>query len=165
MKPLSLPNGVSFKIFAGYLFHLFIITTKYVRVSLNSFQCRYISSGKKQKEYFLRLAQEREGKSIIFYGAGDLYERNKHYFFGCKSSAMLLDKEYIQDRTEVDHLPVLPVERIGELDETAPIVIFSTMATMLQRNLERKHSSNKKRIHTCTVPLEMLHTTASELSL
>lgn len=120
---------------------------------------------KKQLEYFTKLAQEREGKSILFYGAGDLYQQNKHIFSGCKPSYMILDDEYISGTHKIDGIPVLPFSQIKQLDKTTPIVIFSKMATMLQRKIERCSDIDKKYIYTCTTLLQIAQTAPYELSV
>lgn len=120
---------------------------------------------KKQLEYFTRIAQEREGKSILFYGAGDLYQRNKHVFSGCKPSCIILDDEYINDSHRIDGIPVLPFSQAEQVDKTTPIIIFSKMATMLQRKIERNLGIDKEYIHTCTTLLQMDQTAPFELSV
>lgn len=120
---------------------------------------------KKQQEYFIRLAQEREGKSILFYGAGDLYYQNKHIFSCCKPSCIFLDNEYINDTHKIDNINVLPVSQIKQFDKDTPIIIFSKMATMLQRKLERNFGIDKEYIHTCTTLLQTAQSAPYELSV
>lgn len=127
-------------------------------------QYRYLLE-KMQREYFTKLAQGQEGKPIIFYGCGDIYQRNRHIFSGCKPSAILLDDEYINGRHKLDGLPLLPVEKITELEDSTPVIIFSNMATMLQRKLERSFAIGKNRIHTCTTPIQAARRPSTELSV
>lgn len=110
---------------------------------------RYLLA-KKQREYFAELAQANEGKEVIFYGAGELYAANRHLFKSCKPSAILVDKGYIKGNEDTAGAPLIEAYRIGELNPDAPIIIFSKLASMVQRNLERRHGIAKERIHTCT---------------
>ena len=105
---------------------------------------------KQQYAKMQNLAAELQGKSIIFYGAGDLYQRNKHFFKNCKPIAMLLDDDYIyiyNDTHEIDGIPVYPVSKVHEFDSTCPIIVFAGLAPMLQRKLERQHKIDRQRIH------------------
>lgn len=106
---------------------------------------------KKQYAYFKQLTEENEGKSILFYGAGDLFKHNKSFFKGCKIEAILLDKEYIGDKKQVDKIPVVPVDKIGEFDTKCPIIAMSGSSMVLQQKLERQYHVERKRIHATSI--------------
>lgn len=106
---------------------------------------------KQQNAYFKNLADENEGKPILFYGLGELYEKNKIFFKGCKPEAILLDKEYMGDKTQVDGIPVVPVERVGDFSPSSPIIAMSGSSVILQQKLERRYHVDRNRIHATSI--------------
>lgn len=114
---------------------------------------RHLASQLKLR-YFTRLAEENEGKPMLFYGCGQIYLHNHQLFKGCKIQALLLDKCFIGDTTEINGLPVVDTARIKEYGDEMPVVIFSASGGMMRRNLHRNYGIDKSRIHVCPYPLE-----------
>lgn len=106
---------------------------------------------KQQHIYFKNLVNENEGKPILFYGLGELYEKNKVFFKGCKPEAILLDKEYMGDKKQVDGIPVVPVERVGDFSPSSPIIAMSGSSVILQQKLERRYHVDRNRIHATSI--------------
>ena len=106
---------------------------------------------KQQNAYFKNFVNEHEGKPILFYGSGELYEKNKAFFKGCKPEAILLDKEYIGDKKQQDGNPVVSVDRVGDFDTSIPVIAMSWNSILLQRKLELLYHVEKKRIHAASI--------------
>ncbi len=104
-----------------------------------------------QLEYLKNFTKQHKGKNLIFYGAGDIYQNQKQHFAECKPIAMLLDENYINDKTHIDGIPIVPMSKIHELDSSCPIVIFSQrMSTLMCLRLKRFHNIAQERIYTLT---------------
>ena len=108
----------------------------------------------KQLSYYRELAKKYEGKPVIFYGCGEIYNFNQHIFNGCKVQAMLLDKSYLGESSTVNGLPMLDVARVNEFDNEIPIVIFATDGTIMRRNLHLNYGIDRSRIHVCSTHLQ-----------
>ena len=115
---------------------------------------------KKQRVYFATLLDELKngGKvsNVVFYGAGDLYKYNQTTFSPLSPAALLVDREYLAAMpSELNGLPVVAMEDFMRDKPDVTVIIFSRLATRMQRKLVRKWGMRNENIHTCTSILDL----------
>lgn len=105
---------------------------------------------KRQYEHFKKLIDENRNKRWLFYGANASYHKNKDFFKSLGAEALLLDKEFISQKT-LDELPVRDINEFFASNTPADfqVMIFSEQPWWLGKKLLRTHKLLFENIHSC----------------
>lgn len=112
---------------------------------------------KKQHAYFNELIATQADKPWYFYGASDIYQKNKDFFAPLDAKAILLDRKFIGDTKRLDGLPVMTPEELfgsASVPADARFMVFSSDPWRVQKNLLR----------TWKVPFDNIHAGAANWS-
>lgn len=106
----------------------------------------------RQLAHFTRLAASLEGRRVIYYGAGDLYEANKAFFRALRPEAFLINSPY-PTPAHIDGIPAYTADdflaHAGDANDCAYIT-FIPSAYRLRLNLHMRHGVANSNIHSVT---------------
>lgn len=95
---------------------------------------------KKQYDHFSELIATQEDKPWYFYGAGEVYQKNKEFFAPLKPRAILIDSKYIGNTKQVDGIPARTPEdlfRTGDAPADAQFLVLTGNPLLPQQRLLR----------------------------
>lgn len=107
---------------------------------------------KKQYEHFSRLVATQAGKPWYFYGAGDVYRRNRKFFTPLKPQAILIDNKYIGNTKQVDSIPAMTPEELfanAGAPADAQFLVFTSDPWRQEKKLLRTWKVPFANIHAC----------------
>lgn len=107
---------------------------------------------KKIHAHYRELVATQQDKPWYFYGAGDVYQRNKNFFAPLRPQAILIDSKYIGSTKQVDNIPVMTPEelfRTNALPADARFMVFNGTPWRQEKALLRDWKVPLAHIHAC----------------
>lgn len=106
----------------------------------------------KQRNHYQRIVQNSNNESWIYYGAGDLYTRNRDFFAPLRPQAILVDREYMPPIANKNNIPIIAVEDFFRNENTKNnnIMVFLGAPQEVKRKLLRQYKVPFEKIHSCS---------------
>lgn len=107
---------------------------------------------KKIYAHYRELIDTQAGKPWYFYGAGDVYRRNREFFASLTPQAILIDSKYIGNTRQVDGIPAMTPEELfskGDLAADAQFLVFTSDPWRQEKTLLRTWQVPFASIHAC----------------
>lgn len=107
---------------------------------------------KKIYAHYRELIDTQAGKPWYFYGAGDVYRRNREFFAALTPQAILIDSKYIGNTKQVDGISAMTPEELfgkGDLAADAQFLVFTSNPWRQEKTLLRTWQVPFASIHAC----------------
>lgn len=108
-----------------------------------------------QRAHYDNIIRQVSGRRIVFYGAGELYQKNKDFFSSISPDAFIIDSPYPTPVT-IDGIPVYQTDDFLKSNKDDDIVYFTFImrSTLPRIKLNHFYGIENKNIHSITTLLE-----------